>query len=542
VNEAGKIDSLGPRLREIAGGLLDSVCLFDLDALDSPVAVRDFGGLRKIDGEVQVVTFSMLKGLRLRGEFAYDAKSGVMRFLGHPWITSLDQLSLHGLTLRDYPPNAGLGDLLILLQTSNNSTNELKRLAGQLQETTAALRERNVSLEAELSKRERLEAQLQQAQKMEAVGRLAGGIAHNFNNVLMAISGHAELGTMAGDIDDVTYNLEQIISATERGAEITEQLLGFARRQPIMITDVLLSDSLQQAVSMLSPLLSERHELRVQIDADAGAVRCDPAALQQAIVNLVMNARDAILGEGTIFLHARCESSNAPEAMHGMERPPGEWGVIEVRDSGQGMDAPTLERIFEPFFTTKDRTEGTGLGLATVWWIIEQAKGTIRVSSELGEGTRFELHLPRAQQEVPAPSSEPEASSGKGQRVLLVEDDHSARAALVELLRSSGWEVTSAASAEHALELVDRADEPFHVLISDLVLPGRSGRELAAQLHQQQPLLKIVLISGYDADREGAASPDGEVLVRKPFSLSELTRAISSLDSTSPTAGELDLE
>ena len=529
VDQAGRIVDAGPRLREIAGDRLDDLDFFSGRFVDLPFRITDLAALRSEEGGISVVSLPSLDGIRLRGEFVADAAlpEAPVRFLGHPWIGSLQELQSQGLRLDDFPPHSGLSDMLVMLQSRESANADLRRLA-------ADLRERGRRLEEELSNRERLEAQLQHAQRMEAMGRLAGGVAHDFNTALTAIGGHASLGRMSSTHDDARRHLEAISEAARRASEITARLLGFARRQPIAIESVDVETAVSEARALLDPLLGARTPLEVEIGEAMPGVLSDANRLQQAIVNLVINARDASPEGGVIRIGTRVETTEDPSVLRFGERPAGHWVIIEVEDQGTGMTDTVVEHAFEPFFTTKELGEGTGLGLAMVWSLVERSGGFIDLRTSSEEGTRLALHLPAALiEEVavdPDDGSEscPVADSvGDGRRLLLVEDDPQALTAMTQLLESAGFRVEPVLSAEAATAVVDRAEEPFDVLVTDVVLSGISGDRLADTLKLRQPWLRVVFITGYDRSQV-LKGRDGDVVLSKPFSIEELHDAIGT--------------
>ena len=529
LNEAGSIVAAGPRFAEIAGDYRSSESFFTLEAIDSPVPIHDYDALRRADGELQVVRLAMLGGILLRGEFMHDADSGIIRFLGHPWITDLSELADQGLGLADFPANAGVADLLVLLQARNNAVADMRRLNDRLKETSDELASRNEELERELEHRGRLEEQLLQSQKMEAIGQLASGVAHDFNNVLLAVSGHATLGLNADRVEDAIRHFESIIEAGDRAADITARLLVFARRRRLQSEDLDLADAVRDSISLLDPLLEDRCTLELELDTEPMGIRADPMAIAQVIVNLVMNARDAMPKGGPVSLRTRRDSSEDSVACTSGERPAGTWAVLEIEDLGEGIDEATMPRIFEPFFTTKELGEGTGLGLATVWWIIERSGGFIDVRTEVGNGTRFMLYLPAVEpprKAVGAATGSGGAEVGPAGRMLFVEDDELVRRAIVGLLEASGWSVEAVTTGPDAVDALDRAKWDYDVVVTDISIPGLSGRELARHIHQHRPELPVVLVSGVDTEESG----DGRTAtLLKPFTIEELERKIRRL-------------
>jgi len=527
MDDALAIIEAGPRITELIGKDLVGRRFEEIVRIERPVAKLDFDHLRGAEGEVQVLEVVDAPGLRLRGEFLLDQSDGkdILRFVGHPWIMDLAELSRLGLDLHDFPPHAGLADLLILLQARSNSFEEMRTLAARLRSTSRELEERNEALELELAMRKRLEMQLQQVQKMDAIGRLAGGVAHDFNNVLLAITGHATLARKASNQAGMEGHIEKIFEAADRAADITARLLGFARRKRLEVVDVDLATAIDEATSMLGPLIGEKVKLRVECASGAGSIRTDRVALQQLVMNLVLNARDAMPDGGVIDIVARSESSEEPLVVFSGERQPGRWGVITVRDTGTGIDSKDIGRIFEPFFTTKSLGEGTGLGLATVWWIVKESGGVIDVDSAADEGTTITIHLPAGVEATQTRRDQP-ASQFPMEPILVVEDDDVVREPLVGCLKSLGCTVASARDGAEAIEIVNASEQEFGYLLSDVVMPGMDGRELAERLRALVPGIKVVLMSGYDPD-PSETDADSDAVLLKPFTLDDLRAAFA---------------
>ena len=529
VTTEGRITHAGPRLHQIAGTLLGTTSFFDLNALDSTLPMRDFNDLRSMDGEMQVVELPSLNGIRLRGQFIFQKHTETMLFLGHPWITDLSELEGHGLLLHDFPANSGVAELLILLQARNNSVEEMRGLAARVREASKQLEVRNLELEDELTNRARLEEQLLQSQKMQAIGQLASGVAHDFNNVLLAISGHATLGCAAEDITFARRHFHAIQEASTQAADITARLLVYARQKQIEIVNINLEKAIKESISMLGPLMSDEVHIELDLDPNATNVRSDSVALQQVIVNLIVNARDSMPKGGIISVRTRHEEAYSPQDMFGSSRPPGSWNVIEVADSGIGMDETTLSRIFEPFFSTKEAGKGTGLGLSTVWGIVERSSGYIDVVSKPEKGTTFSIHLPSIDepldQDVRTPTS---TTHNSCRRMLLVEDDDLVRRTISEVLTYAGWSVVSASCGEQALQKLQSNDCTFDLLVTDLSMPGMSGRELGKAVRASHPELKIIYVSGFDPDFDDPRAESIKVL-SKPFTMEELEHAYNAL-------------
>ena len=389
----------------------------------------------------------------------------------------------------------------------------------------------------DITERKALEMQLLQAQKMEAVGLLAGGVAHDFNNVLTAIGGYAELvrEDLPGE-DARRHDVEEILRATERAATLTRQLLAFSRRQVLAPRVLDLNGVVAGVDNMLRRLIGADVELRTALGPVLGAVRADPGQLEQVIMNLVVNARDAMPRGGKLTI----ETANAElDESYALEHPSvvaGPYVMLAVSDSGVGMDAATQARIFEPFFTTKEKGKGTGLGLATVYGIVKQSGGNIWLYSEPGRGTTFKIYLPRVDQppEQPAAAPAPRAAPRGSETVLLVEDDEAVRALARKMLAAHGYTVLAAASGAEALKLAADHTGPIHLLVTDVVLPGMSGRELAARFQSVRPALKVLYTSGYTDEaivHHGVLDP-GIAFLQKPFTSGALARKVrETLDS-----------
>ncbi|HEX6106012.1 MAG TPA: PAS domain S-box protein [Gemmatimonadales bacterium] len=384
----------------------------------------------------------------------------------------------------------------------------------------------------DITERKSLEDLLRQAQKMEAVGQLAGGIAHDFNNLLTAIQGNTELLLTALDTRDPRrMDVLEIARAAHRAATLTRQLLAFSRKQVLQPRVVRLNDVVSDLTTMLRRIIDENIELRLDLDPALGPVLADAGQLEQVITNLSVNARDAMPQGGTLTLRTR--NVSASEVPPGdPEAPPllGDLIALTVADTGIGMDERTQARLFEPFFTTKELGRGTGLGLATVYGIVRQSGGHIRVSTRLHEGSTFTVYLPRAQGEAeldPAPDSGPGAMRGS-ETVLVVEDEEAVRVLARRVLRSRGYRVLDAGSAAEALELADRGRRRIDLLVTDVVMPGMGGPALAEELVQRQPGLRVLYITGYaeEAILQQGALPAGGALLEKPFTADQLARRV----------------
>ena len=395
-----------------------------------------------------------------------------------------------------------------------------------------------VAIKQDMTERLLLEAQFRQAQKMESVGLLASGIAHDFNNLLTVISGMSDLVLEQVSQDHPVHtDVQEIHRAAERAATLTRQLLAFSRRQ-ILETRVL---NLNQVVagmeSLLRRLLGEDIDLVIVPAPDLGSVKADPGQLEQVITNLAVNARDAMPHGGQLTIASQnVEIDEGYARQHSVAVPPGSYVRLAMSDSGIGIDEATRGRIFEPFFTTKGPGKGTGLGLSTVYGIVKQSGGFIWVYSEVGHGTSFTILLPHvnATAGTARPKSPPVSSSGT-ETILLVEDSAALRRIATRFLEPAGYTVLEAATGEEALRLLERYEEPVHLLLSDVVMPGMSGPQLAERIAQTRPPMKALYVSGYTDDtivRHGVL--DARVsFLNKPFTATALLRKVREvLDSS----------
>ncbi|MFZ5448263.1 MAG: PAS domain S-box protein [Thermodesulfobacteriota bacterium] len=385
----------------------------------------------------------------------------------------------------------------------------------------------------DITERKVLEQQLLLSQKMEAVGRLAGGIAHDFNNLLMAIAGYGELMQAKVLKDDPLYRyLEDILKATDRAAALTGQLLTFSRKQIVYRQLVDLNQLVLEMDSMLRRLIQEDIEMKIITAPSLGAVEADPGSLNQIIMNLVINARDAMPCGGSIILKtAEVEFDTSRQTKSGMA-PPGRYVVLEVSDSGIGMDETIQAHIFEPFFTTKETGKGTGLGLSTVYGIVKQSKGFIDLDSEPGQGSTFTIYLPRLNAVAAPPKmlSKPAKLLGN-ETILLVEDEEVLRALLAKFLRVHGYKVLEARHGGEALLLCEQHQGPIHLMVTDVVMPQMSGRVLADRLFPLRPEMKVLYMSGYTEDEivQRGVADLSIAFIQKPFKPVDLARQVHAL-------------
>jgi len=367
--------------------------------------------------------------------------------------------------------------------------------------------------------RRRSEEQLRQAQKMEAVGQLAGGIAHDFNNLLLAINGYSELAhrRLNGADSGAREAIEEVRAAGDRAASLTRQLLAFSRRQVLQPREIGLNTVIADLTRMLRRLLGEHLELELALDPDAGKILADPSQVEQVLMNLTLNARDAMPDGGRL----RIETGRTHVTEVGGELPPGDWVTLLVADTGTGMEEETLRHAFEPFFTTKEPGKGTGLGLATVYGVVEQSGGRVAVASRPGRGTTFLIALPAAAgdavQAAEAPAESVPAGAGE---VLLVEDDAVVRKFVREALEVSGYAVTEAALPSDALALAEQRG--FDLVLTDIVMPEMNGRQLAERVTELRPHARILFTSGYPRDPVDAEA----AFLQKPYTVDELVRKV----------------
>jgi len=382
----------------------------------------------------------------------------------------------------------------------------------------------------DITDRRQLEEQLRQAQKMDAVGRLAGGVAHDFNNLLMVINGYTEV--LLEQLEQggaMHHKVQSIQQAADRAATLTRQLLAFSRKQLLELKVVDVNTVIGDMERLLRPLIGENIELVTRLSQDAGHTRADAGQLEQVIMNLVVNAKDAMPDGGKITVQS-CDVTVRQNFREHRFVQPGRYAVISVADTGHGIDKETQSRIFEPFFTTKEKGKGTGLGLSTVYGIVKQSNGYVFVESEPGAGTTFYVYLPRVEDsaEELAPAKAPQAEAGGCETVLLVEDEESVRELVKVTLVSRGYNVLEAENGEFGLEVAEKFKDRIDILITDVVMPGIGGRELAKKLLAARPGISVLYLSGYTEDAvvtQGAIGPDTGFL-QKPFTLQNLAKKV----------------
>lgn len=403
------------------------------------------------------------------------------------------------------------------------------QLETRVQERTAELARVNEELRLEIEERkrgaeekDRLAEQLRQSQKMEALGRLAAGVAHDFNNMLTIINGYSELVLACmGEEDSLYIDVKAIKEAGERATVLTGQLLAFGRRQLLDSRLLDLNQEVAKTLQMFQRLIGEDIELRADLQSTEPYVETDPGQFDQVLVNLVINARDAMSRGGRIGIETADVEFAEADVRSRVDIAPGSYVRLRVHDTGCGMNDDILSRIFEPFFTTKSKDKGTGLGLSVVYGIVEQSGGHIEVASQVDVGTTIDIFLPRAEgrPEISAPAPEPAVVGSRKESILLVEDEDVVRELAHRILRDCGYRVLEARKGEEALMLAELHDGPIHLLLTDVVMPEMSGRQLAENLTPMRPDMKILYMSGYTDDtilRYGIQA--GEVdFLQKPF-------------------------
>jgi PAS domain S-box-containing protein len=395
----------------------------------------------------------------------------------------------------------------------------------------------------DITVRKELEAEFRQAQKMESIGRLAGGVAHNFNNILGVILGYTEMALDEIPEENSLYqDLTQVRNASLRAADLTNQLLAFSRRQVLRPELLDLNQVIKQSEKMLGRMVGEDIQILTQFEERLGHVLADPGQMNQVLLNLAVNARDAMPHGGSLTIQTGNLELRKPHGGSTPELPAGAYVCFSVTDTGTGMDRDTLSHLFEPFFTTKEQGKGTGLGLATVYGIVQQSGGTITVQSEIGRGTTFKIYLPRVDQVHDEAHAELQAAvAGGNETILLVEDEPAVRELTRRSLAALGYNVITAASAEEALQQVRENSDPIDLLLTDVIMPGISGAVLATRLHEQFPKLPVLFMSGYtdDAIAHHGVLDQGTHLINKPFRLADLALKIRErLETVSGVAND----
>lgn len=442
--------------------------------------------------------------------------------------------------------SATIGEELAIDAMHHGATDYVlkQRLGRLVPSVQRALRERDARIERKKAEEALVqsEKQFRQAQKMEAVGRLAGGIAHDFNNLLTIIMGYSHvLSAELGRTHPLLGGIEEMQKAGERAAMLVRQLLAFSRKQPLEPKQLGLNTIVVNLEGMLQRLLGSDIRLVIALDPSNSQVRADQAQLEQVLMNLVVNARDAMLKGGTLTIETSLVDLVRTPLYHVDPLPPGPYVRLSVADTGSGMDRDTQAHIFEPFFTTKEEGKGSGLGLSTVFGIVTQSGGGIDVTSHLGHGTRFDVYFPRLSAEVqpePQPTASEQLRRGT-ETILLAEDDPSVRTLIRDELRKLGYKVVEAKNGVEACLVATQQIDKLDLLLTDMVMPAMGGRELAQHLSTIKPDLRILFMSGYTDDVGILAGHEHGVtsFLQKPFAPEALAHAVRRvLDTPRPSS------
>jgi signal transduction histidine kinase len=527
-----RLAMVGSRWEQLAPEVRVGAAFLELFEIERPLGAESYEAIESRANHVFLISLRARPELKLRGQFVPRpgcACTGSLLFVGGPWLIRIADMTRLGLGINDFPPHDPRGDFLVLLQTQESTMGDLKALAARLRSTGAALEARTREMEREMQLREQLEAQLRQSQKMEAIGRLAGGVAHDFNNILMAIHGYAALSlSRVSPSDPVRGWVEQIRSAADRAAALTRQLLTFSRQHVLRPRAIDLAREVHEVEKLLRPLIGERIALSIACDPGIGFVYADPSAIQQIVMNLAVNARDAMPDGGQLEISLTRRGSDGASSL-------GEV-ILSVRDTGVGMTDEVKARLFEPFFTTKEVGKGSGLGLSIVYGLVEQCGGRVEVESTLGVGSTLRVLLPM----VAPPAAEPAApvsapSGGRGERVLLVEDEPLVRRLLEQLLGRAGYQVSAHADASQAFAAIGRP-QSFDLLVTDVVMAGMTGPELSRRIESEIGPMPTVFMSGHNEDdmfRRGELPPHHRFMP-KPFSPNEFLEVAHELIASAP--------
>ncbi|MGA1191998.1 MAG: hybrid sensor histidine kinase/response regulator [Bdellovibrionota bacterium] len=474
------------------------------------------------------------EGLIVRGQFYRKESSEfgeTLLFIGSPWIRSLEELKECGLELSDFPPHHFLGDLLVLLQTERTNQLELRELADKLRISAEELRHQNEELRRSSEAQRALEVQLRQSQKMEALGRLAGGVAHDFNNILFAIDGYADAALSAlDDGSKAAQSIRQMKMGAARATALVQQLLAFSRQKTLKAVTIDIGAEVEQVTALIMPLM--RGGIRISTDLPSESLRvwADPNALQQILMNLAINAVDAMPEGGGLRI-----GIGIPEHSPIPELAPVGFAEIVVSDTGTGIEPETLEKIFEPFFTTKEPGKGTGIGLSIVHSLVEQCGGTIDAASTIGEGTKFRILLPRILEKGEEPSLNQKYLQKKilreTQCILLVEDDPLVRKILVQMLTAAGYEVLENSGPREALKVLEERKDDIDLIVTDIVMPGMSGLRMVREIEKRGFIKPVLFVTGdaREASLHPASWPPHYRLLRKPFPAMTLLDEVHTL-------------
>ena len=391
-----------------------------------------------------------------------------------------------------------------------------------------------ISVWRDITNERRLEEAVRQSQKMDAVGRLASGIAHDFNNVVAAIIGYAEiLLDKVKDQQELSEHTREILSNAERASNLTRQLLTFSRRQPEKLQTLSLNEVLTSMHPLLQRTLTNDVELVTLIGDGIGYVHADFGQMEQAVLNLAINARDAMKGSGKLVVETKREFLTTEDSLKRVGANPGDFVALSVKDSGHGMSEETMQHIFEPFFTTKKTGKGTGLGLAVVYGIVKQHHGWIEVDSAIGKGTEFRIYLPRVEskQNITTPQEQPEQDLRGKETILVIDDDDHVRHSLELMLSSLDYHVIAASSGQEAIQLLQKGLTKIDLVVCDMIMPLMNGRQTLAHIQKINPELKALIITGYSevTEEEHIGSNSSIPILQKPFTREKLAACIRAI-------------
>ncbi|MEN8223120.1 MAG: PAS domain S-box protein [Acidobacteriota bacterium] len=476
---------------------------------------------------------------KVRMEFPAQANSGADRIESFSWKADGSvipvEISISRIEYLDEPA------LLLNVRDISDRVNADRKLKEYqenlekiIQERTKELNEKNTLLKKEISDREKMETKLLQAQKMEAIGQLAGGVAHDFNNILTIIKGYSEIVLKKINRDNTLYkNVEQIKLASDLAESLTNQLLAFSRQQIMESQLVNLNELIPGVQKMMERLITEDIIIKTSLHSGLWKILVDPMQIKQAIINLCINARDAMPEGGNLMIKTDNVIVDKENPEYEEDIREGEYVSFSIEDSGVGMDLDVKTKIFEPFFTTKDIGKGTGLGLSMVYGVVKQSNGYISVRTVQGRGTSFKLLFPRntdQAEETKKETGSNEDVEGK-ELILIVEDDESVREMTREMLEMSGYDVITASDGKEALFICEEEGKVVHLVLSDVVMPGMNGRILSEKLLHKYPQLKILLMSGYSGNIDDDDSKIAHKVnyIKKPFSSESMLNKIKDI-------------